>query len=240
MKLNNTIILTLQDFRRQFDFSQFWARRKQFVRDMHPDKVFYGIDSDIELYDAVCKWIYLEDCNGVTESQRNNGIAALRCLSCHEITDLDLRAGFNSLDYTSDIIYVTSGTDKITLPTSAELSNTKRKSEERLHKIEITGRHEGETAVFIGCDIVAKLKAGDCIYVTEINNMFIRALPNKGSKGCCHLSLENIPGHFTSNLHAIISGFGTESELIENVTQFRFFNGYFEHSNDNYLKYDTI
>lgn len=41
MKLNNTLIVTLPDFARHFNFAEFWEKRIQFVRDMHPQKVYY-------------------------------------------------------------------------------------------------------------------------------------------------------------------------------------------------------
>ena len=41
MKLRNTLIVTLPDFAKHFNFPEFWENRKQFVRDMHPDKVYY-------------------------------------------------------------------------------------------------------------------------------------------------------------------------------------------------------
>ena len=240
MILNNTIILTIEDFRRQFDFSQFWTQKKHFIRDMNPNNMYYYSDSDVKCYNDICTWLNTEESSEISEIQREVGISALSNFSGKQITENDLRVGLNSLDYTNEIIYVTSGSDKINLPAFKNIIGVGPSSKERLHKIEVTGIREGETSVLIGGNVIAKLKAGDCIYVTEIDNGFIRALPNKGSKGCCHLSLENVPGQIESNLHAIVTGFGTEVENIKGVTQFRFINGYFEHSNDKYLKYESI
>ncbi len=39
MKYGKYLIVTLPDFRRHFDFKQFYKNRDQFVSDMHPDKV---------------------------------------------------------------------------------------------------------------------------------------------------------------------------------------------------------
>ena len=238
MILNNTIILTLEDFKRHFDFSQFWAQRRHFVRDMHPCNIYYCSDTDTTLYHKVCEWISEEDNSEISATQREIGISALCKLSGKKITNNDLNVAFNSLDYNSDIIYVTSGTDRLNLPAFSNIAELKPSSKEKLHKIEITGEHAGDTSILIGGNEVARLKAGDCIYVTERDNNFIRVLHNKGSKGCCHLTLENVPGHFESNLQAILTGFGKEVEKIKGVTQFRFVNGYFEYTNDKYLKYD--
>lgn len=240
MILNNTIILTIEDFRRQFEFSQFWAKRKHFIRDMHPVNMYYYSDVDVHLYHDICIWLNLEENSEISEIQRETGISALSQFSGQKITKNDLKVGFNSLDYTSDIIYVNSGSDRLILPAFNNISAFNPSSDEKLHKIEITGEHEGETSILIGGNVVAKLKAGDCMYVTEKDNGFIRVLPNKGSKGCCHLCLENVPGQFESNLQAIVTGFGTEVENIKGVTQFRFINGYFEHTNDKYLKYEKV
>lgn len=61
MKLNNHLIVTIPDFIRNFSFNEFWVNRRQFIRDMQPDKVYYWNKSLEDAYYNIKKWIENED-----------------------------------------------------------------------------------------------------------------------------------------------------------------------------------
>jgi len=239
MKLNNLNIITLCDFRRNFDFSQFWSQRKHFIRDMHPDKVLYWNDEDKENYEKICEWIIKSESSGVVGTATGDFIATgLKLLSDYvgrSISDSDARRFFNIIDYNSDIIYIESGSERLVLPSCKYESQPEPSQNERLHKIEITGNQSGETPIFIGGKEQCRLKAGECIYVTEINGNYIRVLPNKSSKGYYHVSLVNIKGSFESDLNVVMNCFGREEEIIHAVTQFQFVHDTYKYSNSKTL-----
>lgn len=58
MRYGKYLIVTLPDFRRHFDFRQFLNNKRQFVRDMHPDKVYYWGDTRLlNAYHVISNWI---------------------------------------------------------------------------------------------------------------------------------------------------------------------------------------
>ena len=57
MKLKNNLIVTLPDFAKHFDYNEFWENRRQFIRDMHPSKVYYWNNELINAYDNIVLWI---------------------------------------------------------------------------------------------------------------------------------------------------------------------------------------
>ena len=201
MILNGVIILTLVDFRREFSLEDFWHARKQFVRDMHPDKIYYWNDEDKKAYGEVCKWIGLESFDSI---QRASGLKSLSILAGQDISDSDFARMLGIVDYTQDIIEVRNADLKLpgkymTEEEAIAYSQTKNKKE-RLHKIEVSDAGGVSVNVFIGGCEVYILPYGECVYVTEIDGYFLRVLPSKIEKGNIKLYLKNIKGEFTSIL----------------------------------------
>lgn len=61
MKLQGVIISSLCDFSRYFTFVEFWEKRRMFIRDMNPEKIFYLNDRQKELFFIICVWLDKED-----------------------------------------------------------------------------------------------------------------------------------------------------------------------------------
>lgn len=61
MKLQSVIISSLCDFSRYFTFVEFWEKRRIFIRDMNPEKIFYLNDRQKELFTIICAWLEKED-----------------------------------------------------------------------------------------------------------------------------------------------------------------------------------
>lgn len=201
MILNGVIILTLVDFRREFSLEGFWHARKQFVRDMHPDKVYYWNNEDKKAYDEVSKWIESESFDTV---QRASGLKFLSTLAGQNISDSDFAKMLGIVDYTQDIIEVRNADLKLPgkhmTEEEAIAYSQAVKKKERLHKIEVSDGGEVSVNIFIGGCEVCVLPYGECVYVTEIDGCFLRVLPSKIEKGNIKLYLKNIKGHFISKL----------------------------------------
>ena len=61
MKLQGIIISSLCDFSRYFTFVEFWEKRRMFIRDMNPEKIFYLNDRQKHLFSIICAWLEKED-----------------------------------------------------------------------------------------------------------------------------------------------------------------------------------
>lgn len=226
MKLNNTIILTLDDFRRHFNINAFWISHRHFLRDMDKEKILVPEEEEDNL-DGVRKWLEAEEDGSVTDEIRKKGIEHLSLLANHNVTVGDLRKAMGMLDYSLDIIVV-SGDSQINLPGNVlnedsiieHINLTGKK--ERLHKIEIDGESNTVVTVLIGGTEVAHLKPQECLYATEIDGSFLRVLPNKLRRGPYILSLENIPGKFESTLLEEYYAMGCTEIKHNNVTQFTY------------------
>lgn len=230
MILNNTIIITLQDFQRHFDFPQFWAKRIHFVRDMHPDNIYYYDPDQVKAYNNVCSWIKLEESYSTSEAQRISGLHALSILAGKEVTQKDLSTVLVTLNFEQDIISVPAG-KSINLPGKLAEESDTPSEEERLHKIEVFG--DGDIVnVLIGGNCVMRLMPGDFVYVTEINGQFLRILPNKLVKGTTTMELRNCPGQFGSTLHLERFVMGLKIRDIEDITQIYFAKGAPQYNGD--------
>lgn len=227
MKLNNIIILTIYDFRRHFNFPAFWNSRLSFVRDMEPDQMYYFEEEDKKNYEKIVLWIKAER-DGVSNSAiRQSGLTALSLFAKCNVTEKDWRKAIGMLDFSADIIVVEGG-GMLKLPgqnmTAEEATEYSKKygSRERLHKVEVEGDINRTATVFIGGTEVAHLKSQECLYVTEIDGCFLRALPNRLRFGPYVLSLENIPGKFESTLLEEYYAMGCTEIRHEGVTQFSY------------------
>ena len=222
MKLNNRLIVTLPDFARYFNFMEFYGKRKQFVRDMNPDKVYYWNKSLKDAYGEIQQWIEGED----NPNGRTKGLAALNtlldgCLDMEEATSI-LDNGHGSIH--SKIINVLAGKD-IHFPQYSSEDNGEPIQIE-LHKLEITGKSSLPVNIYIGDNLCGTLKEGEPAYITEINGKCIELLPNHLCNESWDLKLLNKAGGFFSSL--VIRNIETaENEVLDDVTSFAVLsNGY--------------
>lgn len=227
MKIDGVIILTLTDFRRHFNFPSFWNSRLSFVRDLGPNSIFYSDKKDEERYIEIVKWIKAEHDGISTDELRKNGLKALSIYAGCNVTEKDYKKAVGMLDFSSDIITV-SGDDKISLPGTAiaeddipEYVRSKGKKE-KLHKIEIEGDEDRVITIFIGGTEVAHVKSMECLYVTEIDGEFIRALPNRLTLGPYVLTMENNPGKFESTLLEEYYAMGCTEIRHKHITHFAY------------------
>lgn len=238
MKLNGTIILSLIDFKREFNFDNFWNVRKHFVRDMHPDKVYYWNEKDKERYYAVCKWIESESSESVEPYIRENGLQALSLLVDKEITQECYQKALGVTDYTQNIIIARNGNLKLpgkVLSSEEAIQYSKDTNQkERLHKIEVEDGDESSARIFIDGTEVYTLPFGECVYVTEIDGRFLRVLPIKLESGNIRAYLNNVPFEFESILHCVKIRMGIEIIDIPNITQFTIENGKIRYNSEYY------
>lgn len=241
MKLDGTIILTLTDFKREFSLDKFWAVRRQFIRDMHPDKVYYCNDSDKELYFSICKWIESENGGETDGNIRELGLNSLSALTGRE---LSLSSYLNILkvsDLTQDIIIVRSGVLK--LPGNIMAENDAKKfckenhKKECLHKIEVEEGNENSVTIYINGTEVYTLSFGECVYVTEIDGRFLRILSSAIEYGGLKCYLINHSGNFCSDLYIedYFSG-DLNIEVIKSITHFAIERGQIKTSHNKYYE----
>lgn len=195
MKLKNNLIVTLPDFAKHFDYNEFWENRRQFIRDMHPSKVYYWDNKLRNAYDDIALWI-----NGgesVEESIIESGIRALEVLINRPIRKDEIDNHKNLPDLSSQIIRVQAGT-KLDLPsyTNETFDNINL----RYHKIEVYGISNKPAVITIGTDSIT-LYATEFAYVTEVENLFIEFLPTRIQNNLYDLSLISEEGNFFSLLN---------------------------------------
>ena len=145
MKLKNNLIVTLPDFAKHFDYNEFWENRRQFIRDMHPSKVYYWNNELINAYDNIVLWI-----NGgerAEESIIKNGIHALEILISRPIGKDEIEDHKNLPDLSSQIIRVQAGT-RLDLPSYT--NETFDSINLRYHKIEVYGNSNKPAVITIG------------------------------------------------------------------------------------------
>ncbi len=239
MKLNGTIILSLIDFKREFNFDNFWNVRKHFVRDMHPDKVYYWNEKDKERYYSVCKWIESESSESVDPYIRENGLQALSLLVDKEITQECYQKALGVTDYTQNIIIARNGNLKLpgkVLSSGEAIRYSKDTNQkERLHKIEVEDDDESSATIFIDGTEVYTLPFGECVYVTEIDGRFLRVLPTKINYGNQKYFLANIEERFTSDLYMEDYSSGDlDIDIIYDVSHFVLSKGQIRTSNKDY------
>lgn len=238
MKLGNNIILTLPEFRRMFKVSRlrdFWNARHQFIREMdyNSPRVCYWAEKDIAAFNTLKEWINEEDRMSATSDTRNRGIDALRQLSMTPIEmsedEFMLRVAGLGIE---DIIYAYE--EELFLPEFVPSGNTTNR--ERIHKIEVDNSIDNPVSIYIGNIRVAVLEPGGCIYVTEIENRFVKILPNKKRIGDHQYELINTPGQYRSVLKkTMIGNPDAFYEYPDSITHFWFERGDLKTSNSEYL-----
>lgn len=171
MKLNNTLIVTLPDFARHFTFAEFWANRRQFVRDMHPSRVYYWSNELAEAYAVVAAWI--EKGEEATDEDCEAGCKALEMLVGKPINVNDINFS-ETPDLAAPVIRIQAGK-------TLDLPAYKRGGASlclRHHKIEVYGKNGTTAVISIGGRQSTHIAAGGFAYVTEAEGCgFIEFLP---------------------------------------------------------------
>mgnify|MGYP003298819884 CR=1 FL=1 len=215
MKLNNYLINTLPDFAKHFTFVEFMEKRGQFVRDMHPNKVYYWNDTVKKAYYDVVAWINEGD--AATEAVTNTGISALEMLIGRKLGRSEMNGSGGETQLSDAIIRVKAGT-VLNLPQYVPGANKKEISL-RYHKIEVYGHSDKPALIKIGDKLYMELYASDFVYVTESENHFIEFLPKHLYNDVYVLNLVSAEGDFASvlNVTARLSG---RTVSYENVISF--------------------
>lgn len=229
MKLNNNLIVTLSDFARYFDYSSFWENRKQFVRDMHPNKVYYWNKELEKAYNDIVTWINEDD--SATETVVYKGINALELIINRKINNGEICNCNGKTDLTSAIIRVQVGTTLELPEYVAGSTNNNNIINLFYHKIEVYGRSEKPAIIKIGTKDRIELYATDFTYVTEVNNQFIEFLPTQIDNGKYSLSLFSQEGVFLSNLYVKTKLSGNEVSFKDVIS--------FAVTNDEYIFIDS-
>lgn len=193
MKLNNHLIVTLTDFKRHFNSSEFWENRRQFVRDMHPDKVYYWNNELEQAYYDIKAWIESpDDANGKISEKGKKSLSLLT----GKVFDWDENPS-SKIDLSQKIIKVQAG-QTISLPEykAGDLNDF----EINLHKIEIVGNSESPAKILIGDRLWGSYYSGEVVYFTEINGGCIELLSNKLSNEVMELTLACRDSEFESDL----------------------------------------
>lgn len=196
MKLKNNLIVTLPDFAKHFDYNEFWENRRQFIRDMHPSKVYYWNNEQRNAYDNIVLWI-----NGgesAEDSIIKNGIRALEILISRPIGKDEIEDHKSLPDLSNQIIRVQAGT-RLDLPFYT--NETFDSINLRYHKIEVYGNSNKPAIITIGSKDSITLYATEFTYVTEVENLFIEFLPTHIQNNIYDLSLVSEEGNFLSSLN---------------------------------------
>lgn len=196
MKLRNNLIVTLPDFAKYFDYNEFWENRRQFVRDMHPSKVYYWNNELIKAYEDIVLWV-----NGgenVEETIFKSGISALEVLINRPISKEELEDYSSQPDLSSPIIRVQAGT---ILELPHYTNETFDVINLRHHKIEVYGHSNKPAIIKIGSKVTKTLYATEFIYVTGVENLFVEFLPTSIQNNIYDLSLVSEEGVFFSTLN---------------------------------------
>lgn len=194
MKLKNNLIVTLSDFAKHFDFVEFWEKRREFVRDMHPSRVYYWNQELANAYEEVVKWI---SCDSAADRVDDDGIKALELLVGRSFCREEILNYNGEMDFTSPIIRVQAGTELVLPQYSNEPLN---EINLKYHKIEVYGYSDKPAVIKIGTRATATLYASEFIYVTENNNLFIEFMPVHIKNNRFSLNLISDDGKFTSTL----------------------------------------
>lgn len=217
MRYGKYLIVTLPDFRRHFDFRQFLNNRRQFVRDMHPDKVYYWGDTRLlNAYHVISNWISGNHHIG-PDNIPGYIIENLKCLVGDNFSLEDIKnTETKNVKLTDDIILLIPG-QELSLP----VYDNSYQPEDliiNLHKIAVT---EGDTApsiVRIG-ESSRELLTGDALYVTECGGNFIDFTPNHAENEYLTGQLIDSPGHLGSLL-VITDKFNGIKQSINGVISF--------------------
>lgn len=206
MKLQDSLIVTLPDFAKHFDYAEFWENRAQFVRDMHPSKVYYWDEELKGAYEAVADWIRQSAGDNASSVSDAVGIRALELLIGRKIDESEVNRAVGKVDLTAPIIRVQAGST-LALP-GYEKDIASGEIHLCYHKIEVCGHSEKSAVIKIGESVSQELHAGDFIYVTETNGLFIEFLPVYLHNEIYNMNLTAQEGVFapTLQVRALFSG----------------------------------
>jgi len=199
MRYGKYLIVTLPDFRRHFDFRQFLKNRREFVRDMHPDKVYYWGDSRLmDAYHVISRWIVS---NPRIDSDNIPGYI-LETLKYLVGKDFRAEATGNSqmrnVNFADDIINLSAGQDLL-LPVYDDFPN-EDKPAINLHRIAVEGEDDDASSVVRIGEEWREVHCGDALYVTECGGRFIDFSSNHAENEFLTGRLIEIPGRFGSLL----------------------------------------
>ncbi len=220
MILNNHLIATLPDFVRNFSFNEFWIKRKQFVRDMHPDKVYYWNQSLIDAFYKIKGWIEDEE-KSSNSTLREEGLYALKWIleGKLDLDSISITHG-SKVDISSDIIVLEPG-QNVDFPV---FKGKKAANDHlRLHKLEVHGKSSAPVRICINGQQICKLSLGEVAYITELKGCCLEVLPNVLRNNNYELSLISQDGIFYSTLvvQDLISG---SKKMLDGVTSFALLN----------------
>lgn len=194
--MNNHLIVTIPDFIRNFSFNEFWINRKQFIRDMHPDKMFYWDDSMKDAFFNIKNWIEHEE--NLDSSLRDCGLSALSILlnGDLDLSKVSITKG-NNINVSSDIIILEPG-QNIDFPgfKGRKSSNSRL----NLRKLEIHGKSSSPAKLSISGSFVRNLSVGEVAYITELDGYCIEILPNYFRNNSFELNLISQDGAYYSTL----------------------------------------
>lgn len=172
MKYGNYLIVTLLDFRRHFDFTQFFKNKRQFVSDMHPDKVYYWGDGNlIKAYHTISNWI-LNDSGIANDNIPAEVLNALQTLTDRPISITGLKA--DEMILKEDVITLSPG-QNVVFPLY-ENAEVPEEIDIHLHKIVMSGDSEMPSVVSAGNES-RELHYGDVLFLTECEGKFIDFTP---------------------------------------------------------------
>lgn len=214
MKYGNYLIVTLPDFRRHFDFKQFYENRRQFVSDMHPDKVYYWGDAKlIRAYHTISNWI-LDDPVLATDDIPADVINALQSLTGKLISLPCLKA--DEMMLTEDVITLSPG-QNVVFPLY-EKAEAPEVIDIHLHKIVVSRESEMPCVVSAGNES-RELRHGDVLFVTECDGKFIDFSPTFEENEFLTGQLIDSSGHFGSIL-VITNKINGTKQTINGVVSF--------------------
>lgn len=194
MKLGKYLIVSLVDFRRHYDFKLFYQSRDEFVRDMHPDKIFYWDDKLIEAYQQICRWIQSKE----NPTMRQIPDYAVRALQTY-VGKADVTAPTENvdIDLSQKVIHLPADYE-LNLP-AFNFDHKPATIKINLHKIVADKKSVDASSVRIGDEIV-ELAPGAVVYATECNGQFIQFLTNRLSNDKISAELINKDDSFGSIL----------------------------------------
>lgn len=203
MKLNDRIIVTLPDLARHFNYAEFRANACSFIRDMHPNRVYYWSDELRRAYHEVAAWLQGGD--------RRAGLVALEMLLGRPLLPEEICDGASGPDLTARIIRVRSGATLV-LP-----ARRPERVDLRVHKIEAVGPGDAPVVVALGADS-RRLLPSEFVYATESDGAFIEFLPAQLENDTFALSLSSSEGRFMADLLVRTKYSGLESRVADVVS----------------------
>jgi len=214
MKLQGNIIVTFPDFIKHFECGEFWQNKDVFVRDMHPDRIYYWDSKDILIYEKIAQW--LKDYNNM--EKQKDGLSALSSWIGMPITMSMLAPEVEgNVSLKEQIVFLESGVDYV-LPKFNEKTIGQSAFTIALHKLEFCGESNIPIKVGLG-DVAHYYYAGDVAYVTAINGTCVEILNNSKVNDLFSIKLINQQKTFGSKLliRNIASG---DLQALNDVTSF--------------------